>query len=310
MNRIVCVLLILSPLCEVMSQEAEARRVYIETYAELAIKEMQKHGIPASITLAQGLLESNNGTSELTLTANNHFGIKCHTTWTGRRFYYDDDDLNECFRAYRNAKESYEDHSVFLMTRPRYEFLFDLDTKDYKAWARGLKIAGYATNPNYANMLIKIIEDNELQRLDKKISAAQAKRGRIDIASKKVEWPTQTLAAQISVRNRIKFVVAGPDDSVEKLTKEYDKLRWEIRKYNELPRKSQLTEGQIVYLQPKRKHAARGFDFHYVTPGESMYSISQQYGIKVKYLYKLNGLPPGAPVEPGDQIWLRKGRGK
>ena len=142
---------------QIESSTNTIRQDYIEKYTSLTVKEMKKSGIPASIIMAQALLESDNGESELALTANNHFGIKCHQTWTGNRFYYDDDQLDDCFRAYRNVFESYRDHSLFLMNRARYHFLFDLDPNDYRAWAKGLKMAGYATNPRYADMLIRLL---------------------------------------------------------------------------------------------------------------------------------------------------------
>ena len=286
----------------------EFRREYIKKYAKIAVKEMQKSGIPASIIMAQALLESNNGQSELTLTANNHFGIKCHNTWNGRRFYYDDDELNDCFRVYRNAVESYRDHSLFLMHRARYNFLFDLGKYDYEAWARGLKEAGYATNAVYANTLIKIIEDNELYRLDHWIPKARVRDSNVDVDASMSDLPNSIPSIPIRTRNRIKFVIAGPYDNVEKLTGKYGKLKWEIRKYNEIPRKGQTTEGQVVYLQPKRRKAARSFDIHYAKNGESWYSIAQEYGIKLKCLYRMNRVTPGTPVELGQTIYLRSRR--
>ena len=147
-------------------QRNQAYVDYIQKYAHIAVSEQAKFGIPASITLAQGLLESGAGKSELALKSNNHFGIKCHTGWTGERTYHDDDAEQECFRKYKNVSESYDDHSLFLTSRPRYADLFSLKATDYKGWAHGLKKAGYATDPNYANKLIKIIEDYGLHQLD------------------------------------------------------------------------------------------------------------------------------------------------
>ncbi|MCD6347561.1 MAG: glucosaminidase domain-containing protein, partial [Bacteroidales bacterium] len=220
------------------------RQDYIQKYTKLAVREMQRSGIPASIIMAQALLESDNGQSDLALTANNHFGIKCHT-WTGKRFYYDDDKLDDCFRAYRTVGESFKDHSLFLMNRPRYQFLFDLDEHDYKAWAKGLKEAGYATNPVYAEMLVNIIESNELFRLDRLINKADKRKAQVKLAKDKSELPEFIPKLPIHTRNRIKYVIAGKDDTVEKLTDRFGKLKWEIRKYNEITRRGQVTPGQI-----------------------------------------------------------------
>jgi len=301
----VCLMLSIAIQAQVGNGLDPVRQKYIEDYAGLAVEEMQKSGIPASITMAQALLESSNGRSELARTANNHFGIKCHKTWTGRRFYYDDDNLNDCFRAYKSIEESFRDHSLFLLTRARYNFLFDLDPSDYIGWARGLKQAGYATNPIYADQLITIIEDNELYRLDKWISGVPIREEIVEVEEEPLELPEYISSLPIHTRNRIKFVVAGPDDSIEKITRELNKLRWEIRNYNEIPRRGQIEPGQIVYLQPKRRKAARGFDIHYVSPGETWYSISQHYGIKLKWLYKRNHVKPGTPVFKGQKIYLR-----
>lgn len=139
---------------------------YIETYKDIAIKKMEEYKIPASITLAQGILESGNGLSELTKKANNHFGIKCHSTWNGKKVYHDDDKRNECFRKYPSAEGSFDDHSLFLTRRGRYEFLFELRPDDYKGWAKGLKKAGYATDRKYPRKLISFIENFELYAYD------------------------------------------------------------------------------------------------------------------------------------------------
>ena len=293
---------------QIESSTNTIRQDYIEKYTSLTVKEMKKSGIPASIIMAQALLESDNGESELALTANNHFGIKCHQTWTGNRFYYDDDQLDDCFRAYRNVFESYRDHSLFLMNRARYHFLFDLDPNDYRAWAKGLKMAGYATNPRYADMLIKIIDENELYRLDRRIPGFASRNSTVEAEEYTPEFPATIPSQVIHTRNRIKYVLAGQDDTVEELTREYRKLKWEIRKYNEIPRRGQFTPGQVVYLQPKRNKAARAYDFHYAKSGESWYAISQHYGVKLKKLYKMNLITPGTPIINGQMIFLRSKR--
>ncbi len=147
---------------------ADDTEFYIKKYRKIAIKEMRRYGVPASITLAQGILESGNGKSRLAKKGRNHFGIKCTSDWHGRTIREDDDKKDECFRRYRKAKHSYRDHSEFLATKKRYEFLFEYDKKDYKSWANGLKRAGYATNPNYPSLLINLIEKYDLDKYDKR----------------------------------------------------------------------------------------------------------------------------------------------
>ena len=151
---------------EAQSAGRMSREEYIEMYSDIAMKEMLRSGVPASITLAQGMLESDNGNSSLAKKSNNHFGIKCHNDWTGKKVHHDDDSRHECFRKYKTVYDSYVDHSDFLMNTSRYAFLFDLDVKDYRGWAKGLKKAGYATSRTYADMLIRIIEENDLHRYD------------------------------------------------------------------------------------------------------------------------------------------------
>src|SRR5215208_705636 len=146
-----------------LAQSPETIKKYIATYKDIAIEEMQRTGVPASITLAQGIHETGAGTSDLVVRSNNHFGIKCKTEWTGAVVYHDDDARGECFRKYDDPIDSYRDHSDFLKNRPYYTSLFKLDPTDYTAWASGLKKAGYATNPKYEQILIKLIEDYDLQ---------------------------------------------------------------------------------------------------------------------------------------------------
>jgi hypothetical protein len=271
---------------------------YIETYSELAIKEMIRTGIPASITMAQGMLESGNGNSKLAVKANNHFGIKCHK-WTGPKIYHDDDKRNECFRKYKSAYESYIDHSDFLTRTPRYNFLFELKPTDYKGWCRGLKKAGYATARNYDDLLIAIIERYGLQELDKQNKiAVKHQPGSGQIAS--------TSEHKIKTRNNIKYTVAKPGDTYKKLTDEFDLMRWQIAKYNEISQGTDIETGDIIYLQPKRNKAAAGNRKHMVKEGETLYDISQQYGVKLKSLYKKNLMREGEEPEPGDVIHLRR----
>jgi LysM repeat protein len=283
---------------------------YIEKYKDLAIREMKRTGIPASITLAQGMLESDYGNSRLAKKAKNHFGIKCHNSWSGGRVYHDDDRRNECFRKYNNVYESYRDHSKFLTQSNRYEFLFDYKRSQYKAWAKGLKKAGYATSPTYARKLINLIERYKLYNYDtpegrelaasssSTISSAQS-LGNVD------DYEISHPGHKVRMRNRIDYIIVKRGDTYQSLTEELDLLSWELKKYNDLGDKPNLKPGQILYLQPKRNKAAVGYNYHVVKEGDTMHSISQLYGIKLEELYEKNNMKEGEQVEPGQKLWLR-----
>ena len=247
---------------------------YIKKYRELAVEEMKKYHIPASITLAQGLLESGAGQSTLARKSNNHFGIKCGSDWRGKTVSHDDDARGECFRAYKHPKESYEDHSKFLAGRPRYASLFKLKITDYKGWARGLKKAGYATNPRYADQLIGIIELYELHKYDEKNYLKWIKKN---------PHPHQTYIA-----NDLLYIVVRTGDSWKSISKEFDISQKKLRKYNDLYKGYALQVGDILYLEKKNKKADKEHIVHVLRAGESMYSISQKYGIRLKNLYKMN----------------------
>ncbi len=299
---------------------------YIEKYKDIAIREMNKYNIPASITIAQGLLESETGNSRLAVKANNHFGIKCHLEWDGPTLYKDDDIKNECFRKYNNPLESFEDHSYFLTSRSRYESLFDLDITDYKAWSYGLKKAGYATNPKYPHLLIKIIEENKLYELDTQETAIASnipidttniltsENNLTEEVKKKTETAnilTDTLInsdnkRKILLKNNIKYTIAKKGDTFLKIAQDFDMLAWQIYKYNDLTKEDCIKQGQTIYLQPKRKKADA--EFHIVKQNETMYYISQLYGIKLKYLYKGNIISENAQPYVGQKIWLRKNK--
>ena len=277
---------------------------YIEKYKDDAVREMQMYKVPASITIAQGMLESDNGNSALAVYANNHFGIKCHTDWTGETFTADDDTNNECFRKYSSVYESYVDHSKFLKNRDRYAALFELKTTDYKGWAKGLKAAGYATDPRYAERLIEIIDRYKLNAYDKEENLPL-------IVSSPKNNQQQTVSAsvtrrEISLNNNVKYIVVKPGDSFMKIAKELDMGVWQLYKYNDLNKNAKLTPGQLLYIQPKKRKSKDGQ--HVVKPGESIYDISQQYGVKVKLIYKYNALPIGSQPKTGDTILLRKKR--
>ena len=255
---------------------------YIKKYRELAVEEMKKYHIPASITLAQGLLESGAGQSTLARKSNNHFGIKCGSDWTGKTVSHDDDARGECFRAYKHPKDSYEDHSKFLAGRPRYASLFNLNITDYKGWARGLKKAGYATNPRYADQLIGIIELYELYKYDDKNYLKWIKKN---------PNPHQTYIA-----NDLLYIVVRAGDSWKSISQEFDISQKKLRKYNDLYKGYALQVGDILYLEKKNKKADKEHIVHVLRAGESMYSISQKYGIRLKNLYKLNKMDEDDPT--------------
>jgi len=290
---------------ELFSQRAKmSREDYIEGYKDMAISEMLRSGVPASITLAQGMLESDNGNSRLAVKANNHFGIKCHNTWKGKRIYHDDDEKHECFRKYKSVEDSYRDHSDFLMNTSRYASLFELDPTDYKSWAKGLKKAGYATSRKYADLLIRIIEENELHQYD---LVYDKKKNRHSKDSKRVH-STDDSGREILINNRIDYIIVKQGDSFESLRKELNLLPNELKKYNELDENASLVPGQILYLQPKRNRAEKGQDIHIMKEGESFYDVSQQYGIKLDKLLKKNHLDENDKPTPGMELNLRKNK--
>jgi LysM repeat protein len=280
-----------------------SRKEYINTYKEEAVREMLRAGIPASITLAQGILESADGNSPLAKYANNHFGIKCHKGWTGERFIMDDDTKNECFRKYYSVYDSYRDHSDFLTGRSRYAALFELKITDYKGWAKGLKKAGYATNPKYADILIKIIEDNELDQYDKvkKVPKREPETKPIAIADK-----LDPHDRAVRLQNNIKYTVVKQGDSFYKIANEMDMGLWQLYKYNDMRKGDQLEAGQVLYLQPKRSKGTE--EVHQVKKGDNMWMISQMYGIRLKKLYKRNGLESGTEPVVGSTLFLRKNK--
>ena len=265
---------------------------YIKKYRELAVEEMKKYHIPASITLAQGLLESGAGQSTLARKSNNHFGIKCGSDWRGKTVSHDDDARGECFRAYKHPKDSYEDHSKFLAGRSRYASLFKLKITDYKGWARGLKKAGYATNPRYADQLIGIIELYELHKYDEKNYLKWIKKN---------PNPHQTYIA-----NDLLYIVVRAGDSWKSISKEFDISQKKLRKYNDLYKGYALQVGDILYLEKKNKKADKEHIVHVLRAGESMYSVSQKYGIRLKNLYKMNKMDADDPApEVGTILRLR-----
>jgi len=296
---------------------------YINTYKDLAVSEMKRTGIPASITLAQGMIESDFGQSRLAREGNNHFGIKCHSDWTGATIRHNDDRRNECFRKYTKAEGSFYDHSDFLKSESRYRFLFDIDPTEYKVWARGLKKAGYATNPDYANMLIRKIEENNLWYFDRGYNSTSLPPQTtvpvkeslpVQVIENTTEKPVLVINGNTSVQarvprimdnNRIHYIIVKDGDTKEKLENEFQLLKWELARYNELANEFELVPGEILYLQPKRERAEPGKDYYTTVDGDTMYLISQRFGIKVKSLYEMNRMEPGFQPEAGKKLWLR-----
>jgi len=287
-----------------------SRREYISKYQLIAIEEMNRTGIPASITMAQACLESADGNSQLSKKSNNHFGIKCKGNWKGKKVYADDDKKNECFRKYKSVKESYIDHSDFLLVNQRYGTLFNLDPSDYVGWARGLKKAGYATAKHYDKALIKIIEDYQLYRLDSKTNYdelavfEQKKIGNAGISNALTINPYNT--REVFKRNRIKSVIARKGDTYEVLAQEFGLKDWEIYKYNDQPPGYRPHENEVVYIQIKKRRSPKGKLTHTFQDGESMHYISQLYGIRLKALYFKNRMRLGQHPAPGQIIFLRK----
>lgn len=273
---------------------------YIKQYNEMAVDQMLRYKIPASITLAQGLLESGAGQSQLAKRSKNHFGIKCGGDWRGRTVRHTDDAPNECFRAYGNPKDSYEDHSKFLSGRARYASLFKLDITDYRGWARGLKKAGYATDPSYANRLIQIIEDYELYKYDK------FNKRDMRAEKREEERVTSGTAHQVYLANGLLYVIARRGDTFKGIGDEFDTSARKLIKYNDLHKDYTLMPEDIIYLKAKKKKADKKYTVHVVGDGDSMHGISQRYGIRMKNLYKMNKKDMDDYVpEMGDRLRLR-----
>ena len=312
-------------------QGPSVQEQYIAKYSTVAVAEMYRSGVPASITLAQGLLESGSGKSRLATEGNNHFGIKCHNTWKGKTMLADDDAKGECFRVYDSAAESFRDHSDFLRYRDRYKFLFEFETTDYKAWAHGLKKAGYATDPSYATKLIKYIEDYELYRYDTKtVKQVMAETpGGVGVpvedeypsvipeSPMKMEEATPysavaleqysfPLTRKLYSKNGVPFVVSVEGESYRSLAKSYHLFFKEILRCNDLTADEMLLPGTVVYLARKKDMAAEGIDKYIAEKdGENLRDIAQRFAVRKKSLLKLNGLNPNGFIAEGDEILLR-----
>lgn len=306
------ILIILSIILPTLHAWGQSRKEFIDRYKDIAIQEMERTGIPASISLAQGIFESGSGTSPLSLEANNHFGIKCHD-WEGPTFHMDDDAEDECFRKYDHPEQSWIDHSEFLTSRPRYADLFKIPSTDYKAWAKGLKAAGYATNPLYAERLIKIIEEEQLYLYDHKtnvtadtfvetISAMQETEKEEPAVIQKAP---ENYHKREEIKNGVPCIEIKAGDTFASIAKYYGIDLKKLMAYNDKTNTS-LTIGQYLFLKRKKSRAARGYDFHRVKEGENLYLISQMYGVKLKNVVIFNYITAGAPLEAGMKVYLRK----
>lgn len=307
------IVILLSVLCLADTPQ----KSYIEKYSDLAVEEMYRSGVPASITLAQGLLESGNGLSELAVKGNNHFGIKCHNAWTGSKVYHDDDEKGECFRKYDNPEESFRDHSDFLRYRDRYKFLFDLDPTDYKGWAHGLRKAGYATDPKYPEKLIRLIEEYELYLYDSMQPAsdevqvqqmpqspAQLEQAR-PLTGRQREVFSFALSRQMYSQNGVPFIYAAEGETYESIAKSYRLFLKEILKFNDLQQNEELLPGTVVYLKKKKKASHPGLDRYVVEEGQTLREISQRFAVRMKDICRKNGIGQDHVLREGDVLELR-----
>ena len=308
-----------------MAQSRMSRTDYVDKFKKWAIREMEASGIPASITIAQGILESDCGNSELATEANNHFGIKCHSDWTGETMHHDDDKDDECFRKYDNAEDSFRDHTQFLVTKSRYKGLFELSSTDYKAWATGLKAAGYATDPSYASNLIVIIEDLKLYELDydikqgkrndkeEDVQTAEQRKNTTPVDDKKPVIKSSSYAFEInplkkhktSYNNGIRYIELDDSDSMERIAAEFHLLVSDLLSFNDLDGTENITNMKYLYLTTKRNRAHRDCPSHIVRAGDTPWIISQKYGIKLKKLCSKNGISPDEKLNIGSVIRLR-----
>lgn len=297
----------------------ELADAYIKNYSASAVREMQRSKVPASITLAQGMLESDYSRSKLAKESKNHFGIKCGKDWIGDKVYHDDDMKDDCFRKYESVEESYADHSDFLSKRERYASLFNLQTTDYKGWAQGLKKAGYATDPNYATRLIKIIEDNNLARFDSetsgvvlkpsgKQSGKQTAKGGKKISKKGNDKFVidPFFSHEVEYNNGVKYIVVKDGDTYARICKEFGLKSWEITKYNDLPSAQSVDDlPDYLYISPKKNKAHPTHTMHVVKKGETLLGLSNKYGMKLSKLLSYNGLEKTSILKEGTKLKLR-----
>lgn len=323
-------LLILAMSAGAMAQNRgrQTREEYIERYKKIAVAHMERYGIPASITMAQGILESDCGNSMLSRSSNNHFGIKCKRHWKGERVYHDDDEKGECFRKYPSVEASYADHAEFLDSQSRYDSLFAYSPTDYKSWARGLKAAGYATAPDYAERLVRIIEESKLYLLDKddglrlyasQLSGEGANEGwfidhssvgsvadddRINPDDYRITLNAHN-GYNIYTSNGVAYVTAKEGDTYSSIGNTFHLSGSNLRRFNDRSLNAEPAKGEVVFIRRKHKQWNGNIQTHTALEGETLYSISQTYGIRLQSLAKLNKMRPDAAVAKGDKIKLR-----
>jgi LysM repeat protein len=279
-------------------QQKTLAEAYLQKYASLAVKEMQRSGVPASITLAQGMLESSYGNSELAVKANNHFGIQCHDDWTGKSYEHMDAGELRQFRQYKSVLESYADHSDFLANKSRYSALFKLDRTDYKAWANGLKQAGYAEDPDYASKLIRMIEMFRLYEYD-------------NVKESPVEAPRQlrtnryNLSREIFSRNGVPYIYAYAGEKYSDIARQYGLFLSEVLSFNDVAADCEIPSDAVVYIRAKKRKAAKGNDEYVVEEGMGMREISQKFAVKLNRLYRMNSVDEGYVPQVGETIKLR-----
>lgn len=328
---IVAFLALLLSFSAASAQTRQTKEEYINRYKNIAIEHMERYGIPASITMAQGILESDSGNSNLARKSNNHFGIKCKKDWTGERVYHTDDAPNECFRKYDSVEDSYLDHAEFLDKSPRYDSLFAYSATDYKSWARGLKAAGYATAKDYAERLVRLIEDNKLYLLDQENGSqlyASRNRGENNIdqefaTQSSVNTPTTHSGSidpnkyrvaertykgySVYMNNRTSMLIARNGDKFSDIASTFAIPEKLLRRYNEIDPKSTVDPiaGEIIYIERKQAKWLEQESHHTVSRDETLTSISQLYGIRKRSLAKMNRLKVTATLDEGDKLRLK-----
>lgn len=294
---------------EAIQAQRASRIQYIEKHKAMAISNMISYGIPASITLAQACLESGDGNSRLARDGNNHFGIKCHN-WTGDKFYQDDDEKNECFRSYKSSDESFKDHSEFLRFRDRYKFLFDLDPKDYKGWAYGLKKAGYATNPAYPQLLINIIEEYQLYKYDSEgleipPPPSQLEKEKEYVSISGTALYQISLSRKILEKNGVPYIIADLGETWESVASDFNLFTRELKRFNDASKNSILVQGSIVYIEAKKRKGDVMITSHVVEEGDKLHDLAQRFAIREKNLRIINNLKSGEEPVPGIILKLR-----
>lgn len=310
-----------------VSAQKDKVALYIQNYSEIAIKEMIRTGVPASITLAQGILESQSGESELVKKSNNHFGIKCKPEWTGPRTYHNDDEKGECFRVYPTAEDSYKDHSNFLRTRSHYDFLFKIDPTNYEAWANGLKRAGYATEKNYPQQLTKIIKEYQLNQYTKQALTDMINSNSDTIATipiieemeeekeVAIESTNSTIIktnpplkisnypSTVFVINQAKVIFASEGVSLLALANQHNISLNKLIEFNELSNIEILNKDQLIYLEKKQKKGLT--DFHVIKKGESLHAIAQLEGVRLENILLYNNISKDYKPIEGNKIFLK-----